>query len=245
VAAAAFWEAAGGPEPFPRTLHGPLARCALDVTVKELPGLSVRRAGRYLGGLGIVWKCGGPDRPLRACLVGVAGGGFILLDGADPPGEKVFSLAHELAHFLRHYLEPRRRAERRLGVGILPVLDGARPPTPAERVHALLAGLALGPHVHLMHRGPRREFVGAEVAAAEEEADQLAYELLAPAAEVAARAGPVSGPAGRARVVEILREGFGLPAAQAEDYGQRLLPPLPEDPLLRLLLVQNQGASGP
>lgn len=227
-----FWKAAGGPEPFPRALRGPIIRSEFDLTVKELPGLNGRSAERYLAGLDVTWACGSPARPLRACLVASAGAGFIFLDAADPPREQAFSLAHEVAHFLRHYLEPRRRACRRLGEQVLAVLDGARPPTEGERVHALLRGVPIGCHVHLMGRGPRREALTGEVAVAEEEADRLAYELLAPAAAVSARLGEVEGEAGRARAVEVLRAVFGLPAAQAEEYGRLLLPPLPEDPLL-------------
>jgi hypothetical protein len=240
TAAAAFWEAAGGLEPFPRTLRGPIARSGLELTLKELPALGVRSARRYLTGLGVVWKCSSSDRPLRACLAAHAGAGLILLDAVDPPREQVFSLAHELAHFLRHYREPRRHARRRLGDGITEVLDGRRPPTAPERVHAVLAGLALGPHVHLMHRGPRRELVSEQVAAAEEEADQLAYELLAPAAGVAARGEEFVGPAGPARLEQVLREVFALPAVQAEDYTLRLLPPALQDPLLLRLCCPSR-----
>jgi hypothetical protein len=230
--AAGFWEAAGSPEPFPRTLRGPLLRCPFDLTVKDLPHLAVRGVQRYLAGLGVAWACGGPDRRLRACLAAQAGAGFIFLDAEDEPPERVFSLAHELGHFLWHYWGPRGRACGRLGEGVAEVFDGRRPPTRTERARALLAGVPLGLHVHLMERGPRREFLSEEAAVAEEEADRLAYELLAPAADVLAAAG---GEADRASVAGVLREAFGLPAAQAADYSGLLLPPPPVDPLLRRL----------
>src|SRR5262249_6826040 len=154
---------------------------------------------------------------------------------ADPLGERVFSLAHELAHFLRHHWLPRRRACRRLGEGVASVLDGQRPATPGERVSALLAEVPLGFHVHLMVRGPRRAVLSREAAAAEEEAARLAYELLAPAAAVAARTRFAEGPPGRAQVAAILRRAFGLTAGHAETYSRLLVPPGPEDPLLRRL----------
>jgi hypothetical protein len=232
-AAAAFWAAAGGPEPFPRRLRGPIARSAFDVTIKELPGLTARGAARYLAGLGVPWGHGGPNRPLRACLAAWDGAGFILLDAEDGPEEQTFSLAHELAHFLRHYWAPRQRACRRLGEGAAAVLDGRRAPTPAQRVDALLGGVALSLHVHLMERGPRRELLSQATAVAEEEADRLAYELLAPAAAVAGRVAEMAGTASRGRLAEILRTQFGLPAAPAEDYALALLPEVPADPLLR------------
>ena len=231
-AAAGFWRAVGGAEPFPRALRGPIRHGPFDLTVKEMPALGLCGVERYLAGLDIGWRCGEPDRPLRACLAARDGAGFIFLDAGDPPGERTFSLAHELAHFLGHYWLPRRRACQLLGEGAGGALDGQRPPTPAERARAALAGVSLGLHVHLMQRGPRRAVPGGVVAATEEEADRLAYELLAPGAVVAARAGPTSG---RARVVEVLRDGFRLPPDRAAEYAEILVPAPVVHPLLRRL----------
>jgi hypothetical protein len=94
-----------------------------------------------------------------------------------------------------------------------------------------VADVPLGLHVHLMERGPRRQR-RPEVAAAEREADCLAYELLAPAVEVLRRTGPAQDEAGHARVVTVLCEVFGLPEGSALDYADLLLPSRWEDPLL-------------
>jgi hypothetical protein len=230
--AAVFWRAAGGPEPFPRTLLGPLAGSAFDVTVREVAGLSAEGVRRYLSELGIAWRWAGDDRRLRACLAARDGVGFIFLEADDPRGERTISLAHELAHFLRHYWQPRQAACGRLGAGIAAVFDGRRAATPGERLRALVAGLPIGCHVHLMERGPRRECRSAEVALAEEEADRLAYELLAPADAVRAH---TAGGVGPGPVTEVLQGAFGLPADRAADYARLLLPPRREDPLLRRL----------
>jgi hypothetical protein len=233
--AAVFWDAAGGPERFPRTLQGPILDGRLDLTVKELPALCVGTARHYLAEQGVAWACAGPERRLRACLAAGDGAGFILLDGNDPPAERVFSLAHELAHFLRHNLQPRRRAGRRLGQALVEVIDGRRPPSPAERLRALLAHVHLGLCWHLMERGDRQEITRPEVAAAEEEADQLAFELLAPATAVLQRTGHADGEPGWALVAAVLEEVFGLPPAAAAKYASRLVPPRLQDSLLRRL----------
>jgi hypothetical protein len=227
-AAAAFWVLAGGPEPFPRQLRRAIHRSPLDLAIKDVPGLRVHAVERYLAGLGTIWPCG-PDRPLRACLAACEGAGIIFLDADDDPQERGFSLAHELAHFLRHYWGPRCLALRHLGQRAADLVDSKRLPTPAERVRALLANVPIGFHVHLMQRGPHRGYVSEAVAAAEEEADQLAFELLAPAAVVAAT---VRGDTDKIRMVAILQEVFGLPAARAAEYRALLLPPLVEDPLV-------------
>lgn len=230
--AAAFWRAAGGEEPFPRSLRRPLLHCPFDLTVKELPGLSAQGMGRYLASLGMSWRWNGRDRPLRACLVAGIGAGLICLNADDPEGERTFSLAHELAHFLRHYWEPRRTAVQRLGTWAAEVLDGHRPPTPVERAQALLANVPLGLHVHLMPRGPGGEIPTPQVAVAEEEADLLARELLAPTEVVWHEAG--------SRVdiqaaVRLLLSRFGLPEEQARLHAEVLYPRQPVDPLLSRL----------
>jgi hypothetical protein len=230
-AAAAFWQGAGGPEPFPRDLRGPLLRCRFDLTIAELRGLTVRAVERYLAGLDVAWGCGTADRRLHACLAADGGSGFIFLDAGDGADERRFSLAHELAHFLRDYWQPRRRAAAALGESALDVLDARRAARTGEQLHGLLRGVRAGPYVHLMARDGRT--VPAAVAAAERDADRLACELLAPADEVCARLPPR---AGAAEAEAVLRRGFGLPAGAAAEYAALLLPSAPPPgPLLARL----------
>ncbi len=225
----AFWTEAGSVESFPRSLRRAVAR-ALPVSLVLLPQLRLDSVRAWLRENGVPCPCDERDRPLRACLAAWRGHGLIFLDGTDGEDEQRFSLAHELAHFLRHYWHPRQRARRCLGEQVAAVLDGERPPTAKERLHALLKNVPLGFHLHLMRRGPRSEVANATVALAEEEADQVAYELLAPAADVLARTGPVQGDAGCVRLVKVLQTDFGLPPEQAAGYGRLLLPPVWEEP---------------
>jgi hypothetical protein len=226
----AFWEAAGMREPFPRALRRPVAR-AVPMAIVSLPRLRLRDVLDWLQRHDIECPCTATDRSLHACLAAWGGWGYVFLDGADPEDEQRLSLAHELAHFLRHYRQPRQAASRNLGEQVLEVLDGRRPPTRAERVHALLASVPIGCHLHLLGRDPGGGFSAGTVLAAEDEADRLAYELLAPAEEVLSRAGPLPKP----DPAELLRTDFGLPAAHARRYGDILFPPAPADPLLRRL----------
>jgi hypothetical protein len=242
--AAAFWEEAGAPEPFPRTLRGPILRSGLDLTVKELANLTVRAVQRHLAGLVGGWPPVAADRPLRACLFAGAGAGYIFLDAGDPAEEQVFSLAHELAHFLRDYWLPRRRAVAALGQAVLEVLDARRAPRPEERLHALLRGVPVGCHVHLMARGPGE--LPPPIAAAERDADRLAWELLAPGPDVLAQLPPR---AGAARAAVVLTEQFGLPPAVAAAYAETLFPPCPApDPLtarLKKAWMARRTSAGP
>ncbi len=229
-----FWSEAGSREPFPRVLRRAILR-ALPVSIVLLQRLRLDGVRAWLHENGIPCPCSERDRPLRACLAACRGHGLIFLDGTEGEDEQRFSLAHELAHFLRHYWHPRRRACRGLGAQVAEVLDGQRPPTEQERLHALLKNVPLGFHLHLMRRGPRLEVENPTVALVEEEADLVAYELLAPVADVLARTGAVQGDAGRDRVLEVLQADFGLPQGQAADYCRLLLPAVCTDPLLRRL----------
>ncbi|MFO0881800.1 MAG: ImmA/IrrE family metallo-endopeptidase [Gemmataceae bacterium] len=226
-----FWAEAGGPGPFPRDLRRPVLR-ALPLAIVLLPGLSIAEVRQWLEASGIGCFCPEADRRLRACLVARSGGGFIFLDGTDAEDQQRFSLAHELAHFLRHYWQPRNRAAHRLGAQITEVFDGMRPARFEEQIAALLAELPLGLHVHLMGRGASG-VADEVVATVEEEADQLAFELLAPAALV------LRGQPSRADLISRLETEFGLPALQAEEYAHRLCPPLADALLRRLALDRD------
>lgn len=227
-----FWELAGSPEPFPRSLRRPIAR-ALPMAVISLPQLRLGHVLDWLQRNRIGCSSSAADRALHACLAAWRGWGYVFLDGADPEDEQRLSLAHELAHFLRHYWHPRRMACRKLGDQVVEVLDGLRPPTTAERVHSLLALAPIGFHMHLLDRDPQGGLPAGTVLAAEDEADRLAYELLAPAEEVLHRSSDR-----RNAMAELLRVDFGLPAAHALRYRDILVPAAPVDPLLsRLRLV--------
>lgn len=211
-----FWADAGGPPPFPRDL-GPLAPFAVSLMVLERPGLRVKSVVDYLSPKGVPIRFGEPDRPLRAALYCWTGKGYVFLDPADPPAERRFSFAHELAHFLRDYAAPRRQVERALGPAALDVLDGIREPTADERLHAVLRTRPLTPHCHFMSRDPAGRPKGEDEQRAEADADRLAFELLAPAGCFRDATDP-------AEVERRLTAEFGLPASVASGYARLLLP---------------------
>ncbi len=216
--AAAFWTRAGPPPPFPRDLRDAVG--AVSLVPVDLKGVSVAGVRRWFERLDLPVSLDEPDRPLRACLVALRGEGFVFLDKLDDPAEQVFSLAHELGHFLRDYRRPRETVADRLGRAAVEVLDGRRPATPTERLHAVLRSVSLGPFTHLLRRDNSGRPLTPTEREAEAAADRLAFELLAPVEAVGeARS--------RSELVERLVREFGLPPQPAARYAALLMPEAP------------------
>jgi IrrE N-terminal-like domain len=200
------------------------------------PHPSITSILQWLRQNGVACNLVTPDRPLRACLVAREGYGLVFIDGTDSESEQRFSLAHELAHFLHDYLFPRGRVLRNLGRAALEVLDGHRPPTAEERIHALLSSTTIGFHAHFMDREPIDRSRPGAIADAENCADRLAFELLAPAEHVVSSISSASRPPSLEEIAGKLRESYGLPDRQAAEYAAKLAAPKARtDPLLLAL----------
>ncbi len=230
-----FWTEVGALEPFPRNLRQPIAR-GLPLAVVLLPMMSVGSIEQWLRRQEVLCHVGTNDRKLRACLVANCGQGLIFVDGADPDDEQRFSVAHELAHFLRDYWGPRREAVEHLGREILDVLDEMRPPYTEERTHALLSRISLDFHVHLMERTEHGDPATAAAAIAENNADRLAFELLAPSDLVMRELGVLPPRERNRAAANLLVDFYGLPSKQATQYAGLLAPESrPSDSLLQRL----------
>jgi hypothetical protein len=165
------------------------------------------------------------DRPLRGAVLAWRGHGFLCVDGEDPDPEQRFTFAHEAAHFLQDHLYPRQDLLHRYGASLLPVLDGLRLPSPAERVDALLGRASLTLHTHLLDRGAALgPSLRPRVEASEADADFFACEMLAPTAALEARFRDFRADENAAdRVRSVLVEEFGLPPAPAAMWARRFV----------------------
>jgi hypothetical protein len=203
--AEAFWASAGG-----RALFGsPVAieRAAvrvLPVAVHRIRGLHTGVVSGLLTRAGAdPWFDGSP-RFLRGCLIADSGKALILVDRDDPEDEQRMTVAHEVSHLLVHYVRPREEAMSAFGPAILAVLDRSRPATLGERLSSVLRNVPIEPFRHAMDRG--QPHYARSVNAMENEADDLALELLAPWRELQNLRGAAP---------MVLRDRFGLPAPVA------------------------------
>jgi hypothetical protein len=217
-----FWRRCRESEAFPRRLERPLA-LALPVALVKLPRLRLQDIERWLRRRGLAFAFGCDSRAVRGCLLAHAGQGLLFVDGADPDDEQRFTIAHETAHFLVDYWLPRIRAAARLRPEAAEVMDGVRPATITERVHAVLGSVPIGPYWSLMERNLAADT--AELWEAENRADRVAAALLAPPQAVLPLIDLAVGPFARRlnQVENVLREGFGLPGPVAAGYGRALL----------------------
>jgi hypothetical protein len=212
-----FWTAVGDPPPFPRDLRHVLPWLP-DLHFEEVSHLTLASAAKHFARRNIPFPTTEPDRKLSGCFGASGRISLILVDSTQEFAEQRAALAHELGHYLRDYQEPRRKATERLGTTILEVLDGVRPPTAVERLAGVLRGVTVGCHTHFLDRDRWGGVARAEVREAEDAADRLAFELLAPFDAVNAAATPERG----ALAVRLTAD-FGLPTAMAAKYATVLV----------------------
>jgi hypothetical protein len=175
-----FWQGLDPQKKFPRDIEAAVTM-RLPAGILKLPQLTGSTVADWLRARRLLVTIPIERRPLMGCLVAYRGHAIIFACGADERDEQRLTIAHEAAHLLHDYLMPRNRAINLFGPSITEVLDGFRPATPSERVEAVLEGVPIGAHVHLL---PRTDFgwdSEPAVLASESGADGLAMELIAPA----------------------------------------------------------------
>jgi hypothetical protein len=229
-AAQEFWARAGEAPGFPRNMNAAIT-LALPLELCCIEELRVNHVRAWLKRVRMAHRISGKDRRLHGCLIAYKGKGAIFFDRLDSEAEQRFTLAHELAHFLLDYQATRQRTLEILGPSILAVLDGERPPTLDERLHAALSTVSLGVMSHFMER-PDKGLPSTAILDVENRADRLALELLAPAASLYDVMASSAAPRGFKRRLAFLQqqliEVYGLPPLQADIYADLILKQLGE-----------------
>ena len=225
-----FWALTGGAPTYPCDIQTAIT-LTLPLEVYAVPGLRVSDVLAWTRRVHLAHYMRGRNRRLHGCLMAYRGKGTIFMDAQDLDNEQRFTLAHELAHFLLDYQAPRRRAVAILGPSILPVLDDDRPPTPAERLHAVLSSVPLGVLSHVMER-PDDGLPTSVVIDIEDRANRLALELLAPAFPLQEMMSLATAPRGFSTRLAFLTQHlivqYRLPGTSADSYARYVLGQLGE-----------------
>ncbi len=225
------------PDSFPRNLEAEVAM-ALPLTVVPLEGLTTSSVDEWLRRRGVRHQLGGTPRALHGCLVARSGTAVVFIDAEDSEDERRFTLAHEVAHFVLDHVMPRSAALRAFGEVILPALDGRRPLSEAEQLSALLRGTPLRTEGKLMERNARGSICSWATEVAEQRADRLALEILAPFSEVLRSLRGLEEEDQRGEPgIQLLTEKFGIPPNAARVRVQQVLGVRPKErpSLLKLI----------
>lgn len=210
-----FWRGEP-PADFPRNLELHIL-LRLPLAIVEVGDLSTADLNAFLSteaAAELQWL---PDRRLHGCVLAYGGVGVLFIDAHDNEAERRVNLAHEVGHFLLDYLAVRERLAAR-DPDLLDVMDGLRGPTPQEELSALLTDLPLGVQAHLLERDPAGGYSSRHTGAVEDRAELVAWELLAPRADVLND----TTKHGSASLIDLLSDRYGLPAGVASSYGSFL-----------------------
>lgn len=219
-AATDFWTQIGTNPPFPRSLELIVSH-ALPLNCVRLAQLSIDRIEQWFLQRQVPFRFLCQNRQLCGCIVAGRGNGFLFIDQNDAEDERRFTIAHEISHFILDYLYPRQIAIKSLGSSIRPVLDGERSPTSSEAIDAILGGIKLGIYFNMMPRSMQGGIDDSSILRSENNADRLAFELLAPAEHVLNQStvSRVKSSFERTRIISsLLITEYGLPKQLAFRY---------------------------
>jgi hypothetical protein len=189
----------------------------LPIAIVEMQDLSGVSVSTWLRARGVDLPVHTPPHDLRGALVAFAGSGVLFLDARDDVRERRVTVAHEAGHFAVDYWLPRMKLAER-APHLLEVADGLRKPDSDDHVDALLARIPFGVHTHLFERDESGAIRDRGIEDAEERATQIAWELLAPHADISKQISPED----EFGTVRALETTFGLPRTTAREYAAHL-----------------------
>jgi len=220
-----FWERVGTTPSYPCDIGRWLIRSQLPLAIKPVPMLDIEKVNAWAYKHDESYVFREKNRRLRGCIL-PGKVSTIFVEANDLLKEQRFTIAHEGGHFLLDYQLPRDKAVAALGENIIEIFDGKRQPTVEERLHGILADVRVSVTPHLMER-PEEGLPMGSILDAEDRADRLALELLAPAPSLQEEMSGNSVPKGfQARLTflsERLYTFYGLPQSIAAFYADMLL----------------------
>jgi Zn-dependent peptidase ImmA (M78 family) len=223
-----FWELLGCEPQYPCDLEKLLLwdqPVDFGLTFDALPNLDLAAVKRYALRRRMQYRVVQARRRQHGFLLADSDGACVLYEANDPVDEQRFTKAHEVAHFLIDYYLPRRRGLELLGESSRGALEGSRAPNQQERLHAAMAQVRLGVLENLTER-TRDNRPSTRTLLAEDRADRIALELLAPAELVLKRlerAPRMERDQQLQWLAALLQADFGLPKQEANEYAHELI----------------------
>jgi hypothetical protein len=220
-----FWSATGLNNEPPFDIAGAVS-LLFPIDIVQLSELSTAKIDRWFSARNINIQTHVQDRCLHGFVVFSRGVGFMFIDGTDDEQERRYTIAHEISHFLLDYKIPRDKIIKKLGSGVEEALDGLREPSATEMVEGIIKRVAVKPFTHLLEKEGDGSFENLQIYHAENNADTLALELLAPASRVKAETLKGKRKFSYAEFCnacnELLVQHYRLPAKIALDYAKVL-----------------------
>jgi hypothetical protein len=204
------------------------AKIVLSVVIVNVPGLNMSKARNWLllrGLPDIIGYNDVDDRIMHGFIVSERGTGLIFVNSDDSPLERRFTVAHEVGHFIMDHLLPRQLAVSKLGRRAEEVLNSDSVADNPLLVEALVRSVDIVRRPFSIEKEGDGSFRSWQNYNAENGADGLALELLAPAAEVvlaAAGGKKLSYSACLEQCLSILEDRYSLPPSIAGPYAAKL-----------------------
>lgn len=156
----------------------------MPIDIISLSELSLSKIQQWLNDREILFTTEVDNRLLHGFIIIFKGNGFLFVNGTDSEEDRRFTIAHEVSHFILDYQLKRNRAIKKIGIEILEVLDGYRQPTIDEQIDGVLLSVDVTPFTHMVEKDGDGSFESLKNFNAENNADTLALELLAPSQAV-------------------------------------------------------------
>jgi len=220
-----FWQLSRLSLEFPLDIERAISRTQ-PLFIISLPQLSISKIECFLKEKNIPYLLNSENKSLHGFILIQKNCGYIFINGTDSPQERRFTLAHELAHYLIDYAIPRQKVIDLYGNEITEVLDGNREPTIEENIQGIISNISLKPFFHLLDESELSGFDRIAVWQAEEQADHLALELMAPQRQILSDLDSLNLKENfhyyKIKLLALLLEKYGLPVPIAQSYSEYL-----------------------
>lgn len=174
-----FWRTSGLKLVCPRPIEDAVIR-NFPISIVKLKSITYESLNGWLANRNLAGVLPHFNGSLLGGIFAFKGDALLFVDASLPSYEMRYTIAHEVGHFMFDYYYKRQKAKSTVGEKAEEILDGTRRATLGERVDALFLGVDLRPYYHLLAEENCISITRGQIETAEDNADYLADELIAP-----------------------------------------------------------------